>query len=141
MGGRESIAILLRHFYADVRQHKLLGPIFNQRIHDWPAHLVKIGEFWARLTGGPSDFAGSLPTKHAPLGIDGEHFDAWLSLWEANCRCYLAPREAQELFELAQMIGRRLQRMVTGDAPSGPDGGTRLGIRFSDNDPRRGTAG
>ena len=118
IGGRETLTILLRHFYADVRQHGLLGPVFNQHIHDWPAHLAKIGEFWARLTGGPSGFVGSLPLKHAPLGIDARHFDAWLGLWEANCRCYLAPGEALELFELAQMIGRRLQSIVVAAAQS-----------------------
>lgn len=112
IGGREKLQTLLRYFYADVRQHTLLGPVFNQHIQDWPAHLIKIGEFWSRLTGGPSNFVGSLPLKHAPLGIDSRHFDAWLGLWEANCRCYLAPREAQELFDLAQTLGRRLRTLV-----------------------------
>lgn len=120
IGGRERLAILLRHFYADVRQHRLLGPVFNEHIHDWPAHLAKIGEFWARLTGGPSSFVGSLPLKHAPLGIGARHFDAWLGLWETNCRCYLAPGEALELFELAQMIGRRLQSIVVTEAQPEP---------------------
>lgn len=120
IGGRETLAILLRHFYADVRQQRLLGPVFNEHIHDWPAHLAKIGEFWARLTGGPSSFVGSLPLKHAPLGIGARHFDAWLGLWETNCRCYLAPGEALELFELAQMIGRRLQSIVVTEAQPEP---------------------
>lgn len=112
IGGREKIAVLLRHFYADVRQHHLIGPIFNQRIQDWPAHLSKIGEFWARLTGGPSNFVGSLPHKHAPLGLKPEHFAAWLGLWEANCRCYLGPDEAAEMIQLAHTIGRRLQTIL-----------------------------
>jgi hemoglobin len=120
IGGRERLAILLRHFYADVRQHRLLGPVFNRHIHDWPAHLAKIGEFWSRLTGGPSNFIGSLPHKHEPLGIDARHFDTWLELWEANCRCYLAPCEALELSELAQMIGRRLQSIVVAETQPEP---------------------
>jgi len=120
IGGRAGLALLLRHFYADVRQHRLLGPVFNQHIHDWPTHLAKIGEFWARLTGGPSSFVGSLPLKHAPFGIDAGHFDTWLGLWEANCRYYLAPREALELSELAQMIGRRLQSIVVKEVQAEP---------------------
>lgn len=106
---------LLKHFYADVRQHRLLGSVFNRHIHDWPVHLAKIGEFWARLTGGPSDFVGSLPLKHAPLWIDARHSDAWLGLWEVNCGCYLAPPEAREVVELAQMKGRRLKSNIGAD--------------------------
>lgn len=120
IGGRETLAILLRHFYADVRQHRLLGPIFNQHIHDWPAHLAKIGEFWARLSGGPSSFIGSLPLKHAPLGLEIGHFDTWLGLWEANCSCYPAASEAREMSELAQMIGRRRQAIVAGEVQTEP---------------------
>lgn len=112
IGGRETLAVLLRHFYADVRQHQLIGPIFNQHIHDWPAHLAKVSEFWARLTGGPSDFVGSLPFKHAGLGLDARHFDVWLGLWEANCQSYVAPPEAGEMVQLARMIGRRLQSIL-----------------------------
>src|ERR1051326_8418498 len=39
IGDQGGIAALLRHFYADVRQHQLIGPISNRRIRDWPAHL------------------------------------------------------------------------------------------------------
>ena len=74
IGGRDGISILLRHFYADVRQHRLIGPVFNERIKDWPAHLAKIGEFWARVTGGPSSYSGQMPAKHLTLGLDPRHF-------------------------------------------------------------------
>lgn len=112
IGGREKLAILLKHFYADVRQHHLLGPVFNRHIHDWPAHLSHIGEFWSRLAGGPSHFEGSLPLKHARLGIGAHHFDAWLELWKFNCVRQLPPQEANEMIDLAQMIGKRLQHLL-----------------------------
>ena len=113
IGGREGIATLLRHFYADVRQQALIGPIFNQRIRDWPAHLAKIAEFWARITGGPSVYSGKMPAKHLGLGLDANHFSAWLQLWECNCRCYLKPQEAQEMSDLALEIGRRLKSTLS----------------------------
>ncbi len=115
IGGRDRLAVLLQHFYADVRQHQVIGPVFNRQIRDWPAHLAKIGEFWSRLTGGPSSFVGSLPFKHAPLGLASEHFDAWLGLWEVNCRCYLAPTEALEIIQLAHTIGDRLHGLLVGE--------------------------
>jgi hemoglobin len=114
IGGQEGIARLLRHFYADVRQHQVIGPIFNERIKDWPAHLFKIGEFWARVTGGPSNYAGQMPAKHLSLDLDPRHFVAWLELWDANCLGYLEPREAQEMSALAHGIGQRLRSIVFG---------------------------
>jgi hypothetical protein len=48
MGGQEGILAFIKPFYADVRQHAELGPVFNQQITDWPAHLDRIAGFWAR---------------------------------------------------------------------------------------------
>ena len=119
IGGLEGIATLLRHFYADVRQHELIGPVFNQRIRDWPAHLATIGQFWARITGGPSVYSGQMPAKHFGLGLDAKHFGAWLQLWECNCRCYCELREAQEMTELARDIGNRLKGILASHSSAG----------------------
>lgn len=110
--GRERLATLLRHFYADIRQHKVVGPIFNEQIEDWPAHLETIASFWTRMTGGPSAYSGQMPARHLSLGLNPNHFHAWLGLWEFNCRSYLAEREAQEMIQLAHGIGRRLKNIL-----------------------------
>ena len=112
MGGRDGLTRLLWHFYADVRQHALLGPIFNRQISDWPAHIEKITSFWARLTGGPSSYSGQMPLKHLNLGVDPRHFNVWLQLWGFNCSNHLGKAEAQEMICLAQEIGRRLKSIV-----------------------------
>ena len=119
IGGRDGLAFLLRHFYADVRQHALIGPIFNRQIDDWPAHLEKIASFWARLTGGPSDYSGQMPAKHLNLGIDAQHFTAWLQLWRFNCSSHLKEAEAQEMIGLAHEIGRRLKSIVSAASQPG----------------------
>jgi hemoglobin len=111
IGGREGLALLLRHFYADVRQHELIGPIFNRQIDDWPSHLEKIGSFWARLTGGPSDYSGQMPAKHLNLGIDAQHFNAWLQLWRFNCSSHLKEPEAQEMIGLATKLDAGLRAL------------------------------
>jgi hemoglobin len=110
--GREQLATLLRHFYADIRQHQLVGPIFNEHIKDWPAHLEVIALFWTRMMGGPSGYSGQMPAKHLNLGLNSNHFQAWLQLWGFNCRSYLSNREAQEMVRLAHDIGRRLKGIV-----------------------------
>lgn len=112
IGGRPGLAHLLKHFYSDVRQHALLGPIFNREIDDWPSHLETIASFWTRLTGGPPEYSGQMPAKHLKLGIDATHFDAWLQLWGFNCSAHLKETEAQEMISLARDIGRRLKSIL-----------------------------
>jgi len=114
LGGHVGLAAFLKSFYADVRQHQVIGPIFNSRIQDWPSHLEKIGDFWALHTGGPSGYAGGFGRVHVPLGLTPEHFDHWLGLWELNCRRQLGAREAAEMMDLAHEFGRRLRALTAG---------------------------
>ena len=116
----EKLLALLWQFYADVRQHQLIGPVFNVRIQNWPEHVSKIAEFWARATGGPSNYAGQMPLKHLTLGLEPKHFAAWLELWDWNCKRHLPAAEAAEMSALAQGIGRRL-RQIVGAGPKDTD--------------------
>ncbi len=114
IGGRPGIEALLHYFYADVRQHRTLGPIFNATIDDWPAHLVVIADFWQQVTGGPASYAGNMPAKHQGLGITAEHLAHWLDLWAFNCRRRLPQHEADQMLALARQIGRRLLQVLDG---------------------------
>lgn len=114
LGGHNGILELLHYFYADVRQHNVLGPIFNAKIHDWPSHIAKIAEFWARQTGGPSSYPGGFAGAHLRLGIGAEHFQHWLALWEMNCRRNLPAGEAKEMTDLARLLGDRLLQILGG---------------------------
>ncbi len=113
LGGRPRLLQLLRYFYADVRQHQEIAPIFAAHIHDWPAHLEKIADFWSGATGGPARYAGPMPFKHVSLGLEERHFAAWLGLWARHCRAHLPAREAGELIALAEGIGQRLRQIIT----------------------------
>ena len=112
IGGRPKLLELLRYFYADVRQHAEIGPIFAAHITDWPAHLEKIADFWSGVTGGPARYGGGMPMKHFPLGLEERHFQAWLGLWQRHCQMRLAPAEAAELIAAAETIGQRLRMMI-----------------------------
>lgn len=112
IGGRENLLNLLKHFYADVRQHEVIGPIFIAKIQDWPAHLEKIADFWSGLIGGSVKYPGGLMAKHMSLGIGEEHFEAWLGLWGHTCRAHLPETEAAEMMQRAEMIGQRMRGML-----------------------------
>lgn len=119
IGGRAALRELVRHFYADVRQHRLIGPVFEDHVEDWPTHIEKITDFWSGVTGGPAHYRGPMPLKHLPLGLEESHFEAWLGLWRRKCRTRLEEREAKEMEAIAEMIGQRLRQIIarhsTGD--------------------------
>ena len=118
LGGHDGILKLVKPFYADVRQHKILGPIFNAQIKDWDAHLAKITDFWALQTGGESKYRGGFARAHMGLVLKPEHFQNWLALWEFNNARSLPPREAAEMNALAHELGRRLFAMTQGQNPN-----------------------
>lgn len=112
LGGRQRLMHLLRFFYADVRQHQLIGPIFAAHIDDWPAHLEKIADFWSGATGGPAAYCGAMPVKHFSLGLEESHFAVWLDLWRRHCHAHLPAPEAAELIAIAESIAARLRAMI-----------------------------
>jgi len=114
LGRQEGIRKLIKPFYADLRQHSIIGPIFNAHIQDWPAHLEKIADFWALQTGGVSRYRGGFGAAHVALGIDAEHFSPWLELWTFNSARQLAPREADEMNALARQLAERLVAITQG---------------------------
>jgi len=119
LGGRSGLLDLLNHFYADVRQHKLLGPVFESQVEDWRSHLETIANFWTQVTGGPADYSGQMPARHIPLSLKEEHFQAWLSLWAFNCRCRLPSECAEEMIAYASQIGLRLRHFCDVGRPPG----------------------
>ncbi len=112
LGGRAAITELLRYFYADVRQHQVIGPVFLAQIDDWPTHLDKIADFWSGATGGPARYSGPMPQKHFPLALGPGHFEAWLDLWRRQCRIRFPEPESAELIRLAEGIGERLRSLI-----------------------------
>ena len=100
IGGRVCPVAVVWHFYADVRQHQLLGPIFERQIQDWNGHIEKIADFWSLVTGGPASYGGGMPGPHIPLRLSEEHFQAWLGLFDVNCRTVgsvIAPQNSAPL--------------------------------------------
>lgn len=79
----EEIATLVQRFYARVRRDAQLGPIFNARIHDWPAHEAKLCDFWSSALRGTRRFHGTPMPLHAALpGLTAALFQHWLQLFD-----------------------------------------------------------
>ncbi len=84
---REDIALLIHRFYAKVRAHDRLGPIFNEVIHDWDTHLDRLTDFWETNLFFVRNYKGNPLRVHIDVdeqfdgSIEQLHFGNWLQLW------------------------------------------------------------
>lgn len=100
---------LVHAFYDRVRADEVLGPIFAARISDWGPHLERMCAFWSSVVLMSGRYHGRPMPAHAPLPVDADHFDRWLSLFEATARD-VCPQPAAELFiDKARMIAQSLE--------------------------------
>ena len=93
-------------FYGKIRGDELLGPIFAERIADWPAHLARMKAFWRSVLHNSGEFAGNPMLKHMVIpGIELRHFSHWLDLF------YETLREAEPTSDATALVGARA-RMI-----------------------------
>jgi len=112
---RADISNLVNTFYAKIRKHEFLGPIFNNHIpaDKWTEHLDKLTDFWETNLFGIAKYKGSITQKHLEVDkqinytISQEHFGKWLQLWFETI---------DELFEgkNAQKAKNAARKMSTG---------------------------
>lgn len=120
------ISDMVERFYASIRADDMLGPIFAERIADWPTHLERMKQFWRSVLHNSGEFSGNPMVKHIAIpGLQEAHFSHWLELFYANLRAMDADPQAVGLVgERARMIAESL---LTGIAihREGIDGATR----------------
>jgi hemoglobin len=105
----EMIERQVRTFYARVRLHPVLGPVFNDAVADWDEHLAKLCDFWSSVLLMSGRFKGSPMAAHARRpDIRHEHFPIWLELFERTAREVCPPAAADLFVEKSRMIGRSL---------------------------------
>lgn len=81
------VASFVDRFYGTIREDELLGPIFNERIEDWPTHLATMKRFWRSVLHNSGEYSGNPMRKHVAIpGIGEEHFAHWLTLFYETLR-------------------------------------------------------
>lgn len=116
IASREDVDFLVRRFYEQVRDHELLGPVFNEIVQDWEVHLVHLSDFWEMILLQTGPGAGKFnPTKvHREVdakvnySIDQVHFGNWLELWVATLDQYFEG----EVAAYAKEHARRMAHML-----------------------------
>ena len=106
---------LVRTFYGRVRQHPVLGPIFDARIVDWEDHMHRLMAFWSSVVLASGAYGGTPMQKHLPLPVDGRHFDAWLRLFAETVRDICPEAQAALFMERALRIAESLELAIAGE--------------------------
>jgi hemoglobin len=96
-------------FYARVRVHPALGPVFAVHVTDWPHHQEKIGRFWRNALLLQRCYDGNPMQVHRAAGdVKAQHFPVWLSIFDTVLAEELPQHLAQAWSALAHRIGRGL---------------------------------
>ncbi len=103
---------LVHAFYARVRADAVLGPIFADRIADWPQHLDRMVAFWSSVALMTGSYHGAPMPAHATLPVTWAHFDRWLSLFRQTADEVCPPEGATHVVERAERIARSLHLAV-----------------------------
>lgn len=122
----EQIDAVVADFYAFVREHPGLGPVFAEHVTDWPAHEARIAHFWRNAILFERGYDGNPMQAHLDAGnVRPGMFSPWLALFDMVLRRNLPPETAEAWSTLAHRIGQGLRAGVV-EARTLPDGVPRL---------------
>ncbi len=103
------IDAVVAEFYASVRTHPVLGPVFAAHVRDWPAHEARIAGFWRNAILFEGSYTGNPMEVHKATGnVRPGMFIPWLNLFDATLARRLPPETAAAWSALAHRIGRGL---------------------------------
>ncbi|MCZ0814173.1 MAG: group III truncated hemoglobin [Pseudomonadota bacterium] len=110
---RPEIERVVAAFYATVRRHPGLAPVFAAHVDDWAAHEAKVSDFWANSILHERSYDGSPMAAHVKAGnVKPGMFSTWLELFDATLKAELPPGKAAAWSALAHRIGRSLRAGV-----------------------------
>ncbi|MFM2042950.1 MAG: hypothetical protein RLY86_1526 [Pseudomonadota bacterium] len=124
----EGIADLVVAFYARARHDHVLGPVFLSALGpegpEWIPHLERVAAFWSSVMLASGRYLGRPMQAHAALpGLSPDHFDRWLTLFEATAADLFQEREATAFALRARRMAAALEQGIglsrDGDPGSG----------------------
>ncbi|MDE1150063.1 MAG: group III truncated hemoglobin [Azospirillaceae bacterium] len=112
---------LVETFYARVRVHPLLGPVFNTAIADWPAHLARMKDFWSSLALWTGRYHGKPVRAHQSMpGLTPALFPPWLALFRDTLADIApSPQAAAFFMDRADRVAATLKAAVERPATNG----------------------
>lgn len=104
----EDIQLLVDAFYDKVKEDKMLGPVFNEKIQErWAEHLEKMYSFWQTVLLDEHTYFGSPFPPHAQLLVNKKHFEQWIGLFTQTVDEYFEGENADK----AKLQGERMAQI------------------------------
>ena len=113
-------------FYARIRKHPDLGPVFQSQVEDWSAHLPRMIDFWHSVLNTSGRYKGRPVPAHRRLpNLSAELFAEWLTLWRATTREIADPETADLMIEKAERVAQSLAAACLEETASSKESGGR----------------
>ena len=114
---RENIKEMVANFYAKVREHRNLSPIFKKFIGKsetaWDEHIELIADFWATRIINDGGYEGRPLFKHIKMPhFPRERFTDWLALFESALSEAYTPQAAEPFLAMARGMAQRFQSVM-----------------------------
>jgi len=107
------IASLIDRFYAKVREDDEIGPLFNQEVQNWDAHLALLKDFWSTVLLGTGRYKGNPLVAHFRLPIEERYFGRWLALFTETASEEMSTPHAVIAAHKAHLIAGNIKRVLT----------------------------
>jgi hemoglobin len=112
------ISNLVDRFYAKVRLDPQIGPIFNEAVENWPAHLDLLKDFWSSVLLTTGRYKGNPLLAHFRLPIEEKHFERWLALFTETANEVMSAPHAALVAQRAALIAVNMKRVLATAVPS-----------------------
>jgi hemoglobin len=106
------IASLVERFYAKVRVDPEIGPIFNDAVQNWDAHLALLKDFWSTVLLTTGRYKGNPLLAHFRLPIEERYFARWLTLFSETANEVMTASQARIILEKADLIAMNMKRIL-----------------------------
>ena len=105
-----AIAALVTRFYGKARRDPTIGPLFEQAVGDWDAHMSKLCDFWSSVMLTSGRYKGNPMAAHIKQSkIEPAFFERWLALWHETAGEVFAPAAAAQFDLKAERIAESLK--------------------------------
>lgn len=108
---KESVAIMVRHFYASILEDDILKPFFINKLGSdfdgtrWFEHLKVLDAFWMLMMTGQRGYGGDPFPSHAFIGrLSPEAFERWLELFKKSVTHFFTPKVADKFYSKAERL-------------------------------------
>jgi hemoglobin len=106
------ISTLVDRFYAKVRVDPQIGPVFNEAVENWDAHLALLKDFWSSVLLTTGRYKGNPLVAHFRLPIQEADFTRWLELFRETANEVMSSAHADLIAFKANAIALNMKRVL-----------------------------